>query len=281
MGSAVTGPFAQFEQAVYSLCNEVERLQKALDAERKYSAAMTAMFGHSLAFIGRGFSPAKRRGRSVRDRFDEVVRIIEKSSVDDSFKRATKDEQGMQNLCLSTLKASAEMGHPSAGWDKRCFESFEKNISLLDGKRYADMGCAPAQLWYGRQTSKEDYLRLALEQGLYDAKRELGSVLCCKGEQSSIDAGIRFIKEAADNGDELACLLYASRLYIGRDVQIDRAEAARYFKLAADEGDCYAKERYAERLLTGDGVPRNEAEAVRYFKLAADEGDWEAKERYA
>ena len=267
----------QLEEVVALQVDELHRLRMALDAERKYRQFVELYLAYCLGFISEGFSPQRRCGLCLRSRINNVISELKRFSFADHFVRARKNSKSVRASCLSVLEEAASLGHREARFDFSMTSS--EPPDLKDMQRIADMGCASAQLWYGCNARNEDYLRMAVEQGLQCARRELGVLLCSKDDAQSVEEGISNLKMAADDGDELACEEYAKIL--SNQFGANENEAARYFRRAADEGDWSAKESYAKRLCNGDCIPRDLDEAARYFQLAADEGDWRAKTRYA
>ena len=277
--NSVTDDAKRLDQAVASLVGEIESLRKALDAERKYRRSVDMVLVYSIEFINEGLLPQMKRDHSVRMRMKEIIETLRKLSFCDSFERARKDSGAAYSSHQTLVLEAKNLGHPEAHFDALSF-SFQGGSYALELKKIADMGCAAAQLKFGVSCGEEEYLRMAVAEGLYGAGRELGRMLWRRG---NVEEGLSLLRRAVTDGDELASEEYAKCLYYSYCVPRNRVEAARYFKRAADMGDNTSdiKTRYAERVCCGNCVPRDIREASRYFKLAADEGDSRLKMSYA
>ena len=60
---------------------------------------------------------------------------------------------------------------------------------------------------------------------------------------------------------------YALKLYTGKDVDLNKKEAAKYYKMAADLGQSEAIHNYAMMLKKGEGIKVNKKEARKYMKM--------------
>ena len=62
-------------------------------------------------------------------------------------------------------------------------------------------------------------------------------------------------------------ITYATMLYKGDGIAVNKKEAVRYYKMAADKGNENAMFIYAAMLYKGDGIAVNKIEAARYYKI--------------
>lgn len=63
---------------------------------------------------------------------------------------------------------------------------------------------------------------------------------------------------------------YASYLYSGEIIPINKEESAKYYKITASKGDLDGMIKYGQMLYQGDGIDINKEEAIKYLKTAID-----------
>jgi TPR repeat protein len=156
------------------------------------------------------------------------------------------------------MKSAAALGHADAtggvGYFYSAGVAVEKNDQLAEKwfRKGAEMGSAKARLNLGKM--------------LMDRKSE---------ERGK---GLRWIKQAADQGLPEAELCYGSMLYFGdHGVTKDYAEAARYLKPAAEEGNPEARNFLGLMNQLGLGVPVDASLAEQWFRKAAMQGHAKAQ----
>ena len=97
-----------------------------------------------------------------------------------------------------------------------------------------------------------------------------------KAEQNP-GAGLRWLKEAANDGLPIARsslgLLYASGLAVEQDEQ----RAARLYRQAAEYGDPLGQTALALASFRGVGIPQNRLDAYQWMSLAAAQGHEQAR----
>jgi membrane protease YdiL (CAAX protease family) len=84
---------------------------------------------------------------------------------------------------------------------------------------------------------------------------------------------VRWLHQAAENGDSIAQSWFGLDYLIGKRVDRDPVEAARWLRLAAEGGDAVGQAFYALCLFYGEGASANKAEAVEWFRKSADQGN--------
>ncbi|KAK8835279.1 hypothetical protein M9Y10_026482 [Tritrichomonas musculus] len=95
------------------------------------------------------------------------------------------------------------------------------------------------------------------------------------------EEAVKLFKQAADMGYVKSYRFYADivKNCVGNVVG-NAKEASRYYKMAADKGDEMAMVKYASMLESGDGINADLEKAIQYYKKAADLGNKSAKNRY-
>lgn len=137
-----------------------------------------------------------------------------------------------------------------AGWAGSSTEKSE--LEMIRGE--AQDGEIGAELLYG----------LALLEGRY-------------GLQPDQQAGMLWIRKAADGGDPFACLTLGVSYSEGRGVAKDPAQAVGWWRKAAQSGNMQAEYLLGRAYLEGKGVSRDETEAARHLELAAKAGNTDAQ----
>lgn len=98
------------------------------------------------------------------------------------------------------------------------------------------------------------------------------------GIQADKEAGLRWLKKAAEGGVAHAQADLARAYIVGDGVTADMAEAARWSRAAAENGIAKAAYNYGAMLFNGDGVTRNQSEGRRWLERAAAQGSKRARE---
>lgn len=124
------------------------------------------------------------------------------------------------------------------------------------------------------------FYRLAVEQGLAEARRALG--LCYfygrYGVPVDKTEAVRLYSLAAQQGLAAAqCGLAAC--YNGGEggLELDKVEGLRWYILAAEQGFAQAQFRVGQAYAAGSGVSQSMLEARKYYELAAAQGNAEAQ----
>lgn len=126
-------------------------------------------------------------------------------------------------------------------------------------------------------------MKQAADDGCIDAMRMYATYLstghkCLKMNKKESS---RYYKMAADLGDTISMLKYATMVDSGEGGKLDRKESAKYFKMAADNGDVSAMYQYSKKVHTADGVKKDIKEQFKYLKMDADRGNLEAMFSFA
>lgn len=106
------------------------------------------------------------------------------------------------------------------------------------------------------------------------------------GVESDYAAAAKWYKAAAEKGDPIAQVWFASSLAGGRGVPKDQAEADRWyvkavagFRAAAEKGDAESALQLGYLYANGSGVNQDYAKALKLFRSAAEHGSPEAMSR--
>jgi len=118
-----------------------------------------------------------------------------------------------------------------------------------------------------------ELMRAAADQGHVDAKAIVGYLLYTgTGVSRNENDGVRFLKEAADEGSSKAAFNLA-KILLKQDTK-KSAEALAYMKQAADSGMLQAELALAEWYYFGEnGSPVNYPEALKFYERAAEKGN--------
>jgi TPR repeat protein len=84
--------------------------------------------------------------------------------------------------------------------------------------------------------------------------------------------GVKWLREAADQGNPIAERYLAEMYFKGRGVPADNAEAAKWLRMAAEQGDAQSQHNLAVLYTQGLGVPRNVKEAANWMRKSAEQG---------
>jgi S1-C subfamily serine protease len=96
--------------------------------------------------------------------------------------------------------------------------------------------------------------------------------------ESDGNTAVAALKAKADQGDAEARFQLGVRLYLGRDVPKDLAQAARLFEQAADQGHAAAQFYLGIFYYKGIGVIQDYVSSHKWFNLAASQGHSQAAE---
>lgn len=118
-----------------------------------------------------------------------------------------------------------------------------------------------------------ELMRAAADQGHVDAKAIVGYLVYTgTGVSRNENDGVRFLKEAADEGSSKAAFNLA-KILIKQDTKKSE-EALAYMKQAADSGMLQAELALAEWYYFGEnGSPVNYPEALKFYERAAEKGN--------
>lgn len=84
------------------------------------------------------------------------------------------------------------------------------------------------------------------------------------------------IRSKAEAGDPVAMFSLAIAYDAGRDVQLDRKEAARWYLLSAEAGFSEAQNSIGSMYQAGDGIEKDLGKAFTWYEKAAKQGHLEA-----
>lgn len=122
------------------------------------------------------------------------------------------------------------------------------------------------------------YLKIASDRGDAESSYYLAQFMLKENGSVFNEDIIKCFKKAADNGCTKAMTLYATYLFIGKGVPVNKMEGTKYFKMAIDKGDVDAMYSYAALLFNFDETKKEEA--IKYYKMAADNGNIYAMNEY-
>lgn len=87
------------------------------------------------------------------------------------------------------------------------------------------------------------------------------------------DEGIRWLKQAAENGSHFAAYRLGKEYLEGNAVNKDTTKAADWFTKSAEAGNQYAQYMLGKLYLMGQGLPRDQAQAMMWFSRSAVQGN--------
>ena len=87
------------------------------------------------------------------------------------------------------------------------------------------------------------------------------------------DEGIRWLKQAAENGSHFAAYRLGKEYLEGNAVNKDTTRAAEWFTKSAEAGNQYAQYMLGKLYLTGQGLPQDQAQAMAWFSRSAAQGN--------
>jgi TPR repeat protein len=126
-----------------------------------------------------------------------------------------------------------------------------------------------------------DALTAAAEDGDRDAQYRLGAARFREyqeqGNRAHLDAALRWLAAAAEQGHGLAQLKLGTMYEEGRGVIQDYAAAFEWFRQAAEQGEAEAMFRLGTMYEAGRGVPKDFVAAYVWLNLAAARGETRAE----
>ncbi len=152
-------------------------------------------------------------------------------------------------------------------------------LSSLCADTQAEENYQCAKAYMNAEGAKKDLLsayelmRAAADQGHVDAKALVGYMLYTgTGVSRNESDGVRFLKEAADEGSSKAAF-NLSKILLKQDPK-KSYEALAYMKQAAESGMLQAELALAEWYYFGEnGIPINYPEALKFYERAAEKGN--------
>jgi TPR repeat protein len=101
---------------------------------------------------------------------------------------------------------------------------------------------------------------------------QLGRALQKKGGADAQAEAMRWYRNAAEAGNQVAMASLGDVYAYGWGVTKDEAEALRWYRKSAEGGSASAMANLGHKLQYGWGITKDETEAVRWFRKAADAG---------
>ena len=107
-----------------------------------------------------------------------------------------------------------------------------------------------------------------------EAQYALGKLLLSDDmEVRDPDEGIRWLNQAAENGNHFAAYRLGKEYLTGETLTKDTSKAAKWFTRSAEAGNQYAQYMLGKLYLTGQGVTRDQAQAMVWFSRSAAQGN--------
>ena len=147
--------------------------------------------------------------------------------------------------------------------------------------------------WY-RKAAKQGYAlaQYALAQCLEngdgfevdeEAAVELYKLAGKQGNEDAVKALKRLteyfqLREDAENGDVEAQYELGTKLYYGKECNVNNEEAVKWFRKAAEKGNTKAQYLLGQSLVLGMGCKKDKEEAERWLRKAAKQGHTKAKD---
>jgi len=146
-----------------------------------------------------------------------------------------------------------------------------------EGKSQADTAKSQAIASKPAAPKKTEYEKLPLAQLVKHAKAgdlkaqfELGSrINYGRGIPKNTDEALRWLRLAAEKGQQDAQRLLAVKLYNGYDVPADYVEALKWTESLAEAGDVPAQLTLANMYASGEGTERNLVLAYEWYDIAS------------
>ena len=85
--------------------------------------------------------------------------------------------------------------------------------------------------------------------------------------------GIRWLKQAAENGNRFAAYRLGKEYLTGEAMTKDTSKAAKWFTRSAEAGNQYAQYMLGKLYLTGQGVTHDQTQAMVWFGRSAAQGN--------
>ena len=128
------------------------------------------------------------------------------------------------------------------------------------------------------KTEKIKWLRNAAEQGDARAQYTLGDMYYSgNGVKINKSEAANWYKKAAEHGYAYAQCILGDMYYNGDGFRINKSEAAKWYRKAAEQGDAQAQFNLGDMYYNGDGIKINKSEAAKWFKEAALREDNDAQ----
>ena len=87
------------------------------------------------------------------------------------------------------------------------------------------------------------------------------------------DDGIRWMRQAAENGNHFAAYRLGKEYLTGEALTKDTSKAAKWFTQSAEAGNQYAQYMLGKLYLTGQGVIHDRTQALDWFSRSAAQGN--------
>ena len=242
--------------SVMELIREKERLERALEAEKKYREAAERILGHGVQMLTETLCTCTDVEQSSYNSVMSFVRQLQRSR----FGRFIGMSQGstcqeVLEVAMALLKSAAADGH------------VESNSELAN---CYGMGNGIGHDW--EQAAK--YAKIAADHGCSYGEAIYGYCLYFGyGVEKDEDEALKYLKKSADQGNPRGQRLYGELANPG-DTRVT------YYQYSAAHGDSRGLWLFGCCLQYGDGVAYDFEKAGHCFKLSADQGDPDGQYRY-
>ena len=109
---------------------------------------------------------------------------------------------------------------------------------------------------------------------MLEAQYALGKLLLSDDwEVRDPEEGLRWLKEAAEHGNQWAAYRLGKEYLSGEFVPKDATEAVDWFTKSAEADNQYAQYMLGKLYLTGQGLPQDQAQAIAWFGRSAAQGN--------
>ena len=109
---------------------------------------------------------------------------------------------------------------------------------------------------------------------MLEAQYALGKLLLSDDwEVRDPDEGMRWLRQAAENGSHFAAYRLGKEYLTGEAVTEDTSKAAEWFTRSAEAGNQYAQYMLGKLYLTGQGVTQDQVHAMVWFSRSAALGN--------
>ena len=117
-------------------------------------------------------------------------------------------------------------------------------------------------------------LRMTIQKKLQRHMYVLGKLLLSDDlEVHDPDDGIRWMRQAAENGNHFAAYRLGKEYLTGEALTKDTSKAAKWFTQSAEAGNQYAQYMLGKLYLTGQGVIHDRTQALDWFSRSAAQGN--------
>lgn len=212
----------------------------------------------------RALGLAYLEGKGAEQNIEEGRRLIEQAA-------NGGDVSSMARLAsMYRLGQNVDRDFAKSGeWALKAVAAGDKNVRIL-GMAAATLAQSGGSVNLSRAAG---LLRLAMQGGSSDARRQLANLLLSTGGSRNEKEAILLLQDGARRGDPRSLAALGSLYATGNGVEVDAGRSLLYYTVAAQRGSGEGLRGLAIAYAAGFGVPRDTKRAVEYFEIASAQGD--------